>query len=313
MRTITIGTMTVMAFDHDVWKQERNIIRCTVAGADYTDVVELTYGDISAVYHFGANGTVDIDLTDAVRQGSGSVTLEHDSASGTVDWVVAGLINPATMIIPCNYSDGGMYYPSWMPMDIGIPTAYEIYGFSSSGGVICHDALGEELASSNNARQMSFPANTAIVEGWFLTSDDTNRHLDSLDASKKYATVQWVSRSGIIKRIPMEIRKNTIATDDKTEYLNIHNSYDVRKGQVESVELYIPALDVYDYWYYSDIVTSSDVRVAMSTSDWDSVEGTIREECKVEVTAKSITIPDGYAGELNDLVIPINLKRYDEI
>lgn len=121
--------------------------------------------------------------------------------------------------------------------------------------------------------------------------------------NNRYAKVRWTSRSGVQKQNVFEVRDVTDNTASKTNLLSIKNEYEVRKGQVQTLKLCIDNLTAYDYWYYSDMLTSSSVEVSMDGTNW----------VKVEVTDKGATIPNGNAGEFYSFVANVNYRRYDEV
>lgn len=121
--------------------------------------------------------------------------------------------------------------------------------------------------------------------------------------NNRYAKVRWTSRSGVQKQNVFEVRDVTDNTASKTNLLSIKNEYDVRKGQAQTLKLCIDNLTAYDYWYYSDMLTSSSVEVSMDGTNW----------VKVEVTDKGATIPNGNAGEFYSFVANVNYRRYDEV
>jgi hypothetical protein len=84
------------------------------------------------------------------------------------------------------------------------------------------------------------------------------------------------------------------------------NSFDVRKGYVQSLTLRLSGLNRYDYWYYSDIITSNDVRIAVN-----EIDANFGEETRVDVTTKSVTIPN--SNGLYTLELEIKYKRYDRV
>lgn len=80
-------------------------------------------------------------------------------------------------------------------------------------------------------------------------------------------------------------------------------SFNVVKGHDQSLTLVLRDLTPYDFWFYSDILTSQDVRVAMVESD-DNFD----ELTKVNVVTDSVKIQN--AGVQN-LEIQIEYRRYD--
>lgn len=133
-----------------------------------------------------------------------------------------------------------------------------------------------------------------------------------------YACVQWVGRTGVIKRATFEVRKVTDTVPETVEIERADNAYDVRKGYEQTLQLVMPDLGAYDYWYYSDILTSGDVRAVLDDHIYDTTilddnQMYLAEKCKVQVTDKKIQQLDGDGGKQTSLAITINYKRYDTI
>ena len=110
MRTLTNGTLTVVAFDADVYKQEKNVLECSVSGtatvkAD-TEIEVRANGSLLATYHTNTSGVVVIDLSDYIRVNSSktlTITSLYDATqTGSVElsYTVAGLLSPASILVP---------------------------------------------------------------------------------------------------------------------------------------------------------------------------------------------------------------------
>ena len=121
---------------------------------------------------------------------------------------------------------------------------------------------------------------------------------------RTYAAVEWISRAGKKKRHTLEVTRVTYSTDGATEFQSALG-FDVMKGQAVGFTLRLQGLTRYDYWYYCDIITSNDVRVALAEADADFCD-----ETRVQVVTSKAVVPDG-AGAY-DLEIEVKYKRYDE-
>ena len=106
------------------------------------------------------------------------------------------------------------------------------------------------------------------------------------------------------KRHTWEVVQVSDSTNNSTEYQSVLG-YDVRKGYEQSITLRLQGLTRYDYWYYSDIITSNDVRVAISEHDAD-----FGDETRVNVVTKKVVQPD--ANGQYTLSVELKYKRYDE-
>lgn len=134
-----------------------------------------------------------------------------------------------------------------------------------------------------------------------------------LDCDTRYALVEWISRSGVKKRSTWEVSQVVDEQAEAQEILDVQNAYDIRMGMVQKMTLRLRDLKAYDLWYYSDIVTSPDVRVAVNESDFDIMADEIRPSARVAVTTKSVKQKDGEGGAWNTLTVEIKYRRYDAI
>lgn len=130
---------------------------------------------------------------------------------------------------------------------------------------------------------------------------------------KRYAAVEWIGATGAKKRATFELTKHTPQQGESYDILRSDNAYDIRRGWIDAATLRLDGLSAYDMWYHADIITSSDVRVALNSGDYNGASDEIYPRCKVEVTTKKITIPDGSAAKYNTLEIDVNLRRYDAV
>lgn len=123
------------------------------------------------------------------------------------------------------------------------------------------------------------------------------------DDCKQYAAVEWVSSFGVLRRHIFEVIKQTDNANDVISLETVGNDWDEHKGQLCGCTLRLENLNRYDYWYYADLILSDGVKVSFDGVNY----------YKVQVTAKGYTLPDGDAGKLNTLEIPINFVKYDTI
>jgi hypothetical protein len=100
-----------------------------------------------------------------------------------------------------------------------------------------------------------------------------------------------------------EVVKLTEEAINEVELGMMNNEYDVRKGKRISFALRLEDLTAYDYWYYSDLISSSNVKVALRGTDYKLVQ----------VTEKKSVIPESNECGLFTLEIPINFVRYDTV
>lgn len=169
----------------------------------------------------------------------------------------------------------------WIDASIGIP-------FNVGG-------LGVEIGTNG------------LVEGRFEPK--------KVECGVRYAVIQWRSFVGPYKAHTFKI--NSQKTDAQGDYslLIVDNSYNTIKGSEESFILSIDELDTYDLWYYSDILTSSDVslmvcdgKVFYEISQDKKAVGGIR----LEITTKSVTVPSGERAD-GKIEFEAKIKRYDAV
>ena len=115
--------------------------------------------------------------------------------------------------------------------------------------------------------------------------------------------VQWVSAIGLIKRHTFEVRDVETSVSDSVALQNNFGGFRELKGTRKGLRLHLSQLSAYDYWYYSDLVTSSDVRVAISESDAD-----FGEDTRVKVVTNSVTVPNG--ASISDFDVDVIIKDY---
>lgn len=313
-------TVTFLA---SIWAQERNIMTVSDFNSStaYVQVLCNTapLSGLTAKYTIPASGDLQIDMSDLVRIiNTGSVTVSERTSSGaligsavTKTWTRAGLINPAHVIAPeseigSNQSFKAIVFAPSMMLKNATPAqiAFELY---SADGYAFSTGRVKELPSANVKRfahSVSIDTDTTAVEFWHLTDASLGSiPIRDLDPCKKYATVEWVSFSGATRRHTFEVINCTTETIDAVSLQNLQNFYDERKGRRDGFVLRLEDLDRYDFWYYSDLITSSYVRVTLDGSNWR----------QVQVVTKAAKIPNNDEGKLNMLEIEVNYAKYDTL
>lgn len=297
------------------WAQERLILIGELITADVI-LWSSEHGSQAApiaVYTPDATGNVTVDVTDYLRAYSGQlndqITLYLATGASTYTHLITtvGLINPANVLAPANnYPDLKIICPSVMlaPILSSTPIMFEI-----SNENMYEFATGriKELPSetiTNFARTNTLLVTTTEIELWHLADRAyASSKIKELDDCKNYVAVEWVSFTGVKRRHTFEVRKRKTSTDGAFDLLAFDNEYARIKGRVDGFDLYLDELDAYDVWYYSDIITSSDVRVSFDGKNW----------ARVDVTAKNYTLPDGDAEKNGKIQISVNYKKYDAV
>lgn len=313
-----------------VYTQERSILTLSDYDAN-TATIKLVSTNpymISAKYVIPiSRAALKIDLSDIVRVvESGGYTggsfniIELDSDGEELHsyentYTIIGRINPATYFRTLPPDDMAETFelaisaPSVMYKRLGNnadPIRFELAsgygGYQFSTGRVKFPPLADEPIEF--ARAIEIPSGADSVEFWHLNDVMHCRYpLKELECGKRYAEVEWVSFTGQTRRHVFEVVKLTEETTNEVSLEMITNEYDVRKDRRVSFSLRLDGLTAYDYWYYSDLVTSSSVKVSLSGTNYR----------QVQVTAKKSTIPETSAGKPLTLEIPINYVRYDTL
>lgn len=291
---ITNGDAANVAY----WKAERLLVKWTtsnditfayVEGGDYPEV---------ATYK-AADGVVLIDITDFVRTYPTRTALLFADLDASIQRGVIikhmGLINPAGVYIP--------FHPLSQKGLLVAPPSKMYDGFGYGVGLFLYPR--EDNSVSGDADYNSATGEIYNIDGAFSITRDGVSHTYSLmplSCDREYAAVRWRSFDGSMRVHTWEMRKNTIAADGGFSLLDLNNEYRDIKGREDGMTLSMRGLNAYDYWYYSDLITSPLVEVSLDTINWT----------KVEVTSKNVTIPDGdsFDGKID---ITIKYKRYDAV
>lgn len=252
-------------------------------------------------YYDGAVDEVLIDVTDYVRANAGVHYLyvqEEGEQPVTITVSVAGLINPAGVIIPPH--DLEAYNALILPPTKilingtqGDPTNFELYTTAGSWSV-----SGDAVMSANERiiRQIS---------GDFTLTDGTHEKRYTpqlLNPCSRYALVKWVSFSGIERTAWYEVKREKSAVVDPYELLPINNEYVEIKGREDGFVIWLDGLDAYDLWYYADPALSSKLEISLDGGQTFD---------RVQVTTKEVETPD-FAND-GKVELAVNWKRYDAV
>lgn len=313
----------------NVYAQERSILTLSDYDANTAtiEVVSTNPSGISAKYVIPiGRAALKIDLSDLVRiavsRGStgGTFTVKELDSGGNElhsygkTYTISGRINPRAYfraLPPDDMADTfelAISAPSVMYKRLdnnADPIRFELAdggnGYEWTTGGIQFPPLAD--APIGFARAIEIPNGADSVEFLHLTDMLFHYPLKELECGKRYAEVEWVSFTGQIRRHVFEVVKLTEETTNEVSLEMVTNEYDVRKDRRVSFSLRLEGLTAYDYWYYSDLVTSSSVKVSLSGTNYH----------QVQVTAKKSTIPETSAGKPLTLEIPINYVRYDTL
>lgn len=119
--------------------------------------------------------------------------------------------------------------------------------------------------------------------------------------------LKWRSASGIYRTAIWRI-KQVKKTATSRELMPQGDEYLQQRGIDISFVAYIEGLNAYDYAYYADIITSSDIHCLIN--EGDNLDD---EESRVAVSTDGYTALDGNSGELHNLEVEIKFRHYDTI
>lgn len=297
-----------------LWKQERIILKAThTAGSTVLIGVSVMLTEIAS-YVVPSSGVVLMDVTDLVRAYPSIASITVAKTGGrqyTIPVQVVGLINPENDIIPdfCDvYVNPDPVYNGQLLL---LPPSFAIKSSPMRLEFRPRDAYESEYDAFSIVSG-AYPSRLTETHCIIPISTDTKIKIDNVDdqetvayvelrepdPEKDYVTLQWVSRYGVLRAATFERRNVKYATKDTLNIMDLQNEYDVRKGQEVGFTAVLEGLNAYDYWYYSDIITSSLVKVG---------------DRKVEVTTKDVTMPNSSAGEFRKLELQINYAKYDTL
>lgn len=292
-------------FNYDVYLQEKPTIE--VLSKNNREVL-IIFGSEVVSYIPDENKMVYVDLTDymsVIDYGVIGVATPVSSRR-FVTYRVIGMVSPENMIIP-RINEIQDFVPIIQPskmyaLPFGLYGQVSVWNNGQSREVYRGAFQSETLplATKNT--------NLEIKEGLFILCEDVKytTHISPLLCGRTYAAVQWKTRWGGLNVMTFEVVDVKQTQENIVELSSRFNGFNVRKGYIQSFVLRLSGLNKYDYWYYSDIITSNDVRVAVN-----EIDANFGDETRVDVTTKSVTIPN--SNGLYSLELEIKYKRYDRV
>lgn len=293
-----------MATQLNVWLAQRTIIhlegQLPLELRMWTDL-NGSFANPIATYH-PYNDILDIDMSDYLRTYRNVTKIYLSETNDPADYIeynvsILGLIDPNGVYIPFHklravglrVAPPSKMYDSLNGMGLLRMSIYPKSGYTISGNVTYDSVTGELSAISGDFTIARF----GVSQSYGITP---------LTCERDYAEVRWCSLDGTTRVHTWEMRKHTIASDGGYSLLDLRNEYRDIKGREDGLTISMVGLNAYDFWYYSDIITSPLVEVSLDGANW----------VKVQVTSKNVTIPDGdsFNGKLD---ITIKYKRYDAV
>jgi hypothetical protein len=295
--------------------RERSLLRITIEKNRNANI-EIYYPEIDQRMSYDkGNGVVIIDITEYVRaypQPSEPIVVSYFDDSTPVEWYSCYFMNVDREVIPQN-GEIGLYAPVIAPsyflkglwgvsmqfvlyIPDGVPNLYftEYVDGLSITNIFQPDTLQSVAVSGDSLKFQVRTGASSVVR---------NVIIRELQCRRQYALVQWQSRFGLTKRSTWEVAEVKHSATDVVELVNIYGGWKSRKGSEVSVVLRLRDLTPYDYWYYSDIITSNDVRVALNEIDKDLDDSTI-----VDVVTKSATVQNS---GVKTLEVELKYRKYE--
>ena len=330
MRKLKNSGMTVKAFDEACWLADTNILIVSLnAGikADGVVLSEMRGGDAIAVWSF-FGGKTKLDVSELLRlkaygvtdgKVSGSVWLRLNNSDQDYDLQVTfrtqGRANPLKEWMVSKHEGGFQLLPS------------VIYRWGSAGDIWRGPIYIPSGEAGTWALKGDVTGNVALTVGAITNATITGNNnelsivntiggvdnvvqrvrLRSRVCDEELVHVMWTSRTGGYKRVLMQRCKAVVSQVDRVSLVDgvefgggdqPNDYYHGFAGESEEFTLRLEHLTAYDVWWYSDLLTSDFVAVAD-----DSFASPTSKT--VEVTTKSITIPDG---SVNDTTFEIKVK-----
>lgn len=219
-----------------------------------------------------------------------------------IDFSVIGLINPANVLIPQTVTGMMIEPPSVMFRQLfsGQINSIAMEFFSEIRTVVYTSSsfhIVKKTVEANTPTTVNSNNMDSVNIGTYTIS------VKELESCRNYCAVRWVSFTGQTRLHTWEVVQRTTETAGAFELLTQDGSYNVVKGREDGFSLRLDGLNVYDYWYYSDICHSSNVEVSFDGQTWQ----------RVNVTTKSVTLNEGDAGQFGTLLVELKYKKYDAV
>ena len=323
--------MTVNAFDEACWLADTNILIVSLNAGIVADGVVLSEtrgGDAIAVWSFFGRQT-KLDVSELLRlkaygatdgKVNGSMWLRLNNSDQDyelqVTYSTQGRANPQKEWMVASHEGGFQLLPSviyrWGSAGdiwrgpIYIPSG-ETGTWALKGDVTGNVALA--IGAVTNATIRGNNNELTIVNTIDGAANVVQRvRLRPRACDEELVHVLWTSRTGGYKRVLMQRCKatvsqvNRVSLEDSVFFggsaelpINFYRGF---AGEEEVFTLRLEHLTAYDVWWYSDLLTSDYVMVTN-----DSLASPTAK--LVEVTTKSITIPDG---SVKDTTFEIKVK-----
>lgn len=292
MRNISTSTITATLFDADPYLYERNVIKVKTTK---TYIYARSGSNVFATYY--SNGKeVIIDMTEYIIANpnpTSAITLYDGTTSATITWNCSGrLFNPMKVQRPnyplsqffrnknirVNHPNvifapsaifGGDHFLTWSPEE-GLE-----FSLASSGG----DTIGNDIYVVETQEDDEY-----VSIGNINNKAQYNMMMRRLKECVQYIDIKWESifKKDAYKKHKFELSEMEESVANSVELYNCKDGGMslTEKSRQQQVTIRLDDLTNYDLWYYSDMLTSSNV-FALVNGEWQ----------RVSVVTKKIDIP----------------------
>lgn len=278
-----------------VWRKVPAILKVyDSAGTAWSTTVSVTAGGVN-VGNFLPNSDkrVVIDISERLATLTGSTSIVVTSGSRSVTIIASikgGDVSPELLLPPptalCVNSNGTYVVPP-PSMVTAIASGGQLYAYMAAYSSVSGLKIGSTSVSANTPSVASL-SGTSVVST-FNGESHTTRLLEQR-CGKQYAAIRWVTPFGSYCLHAVEIRDIERSTVDSTELQHVVNEFRMVSGYEISGTLHFENLTAYDYWYYSLICQSQDVRIGLG----QAITTTAPDEYQqVKITTKNVTQPNG--------------------
>ena len=310
MRTINTSTITATLFDADPYLFERNVVKFKTTKS----VMHLLSGSSNiAIYKNVVNNEILIDLTEYIIANpnpTSEIKLYDGSTSATITWQSTGkLFNPNKIQRPSyplaqfftknnarvNFPNiifapssvfSGDHFLTWSPTD-GLDFSLQ----SSGGNTIDNDIYIVETMDDDEYISVGVIDNKAQY----------NIHMRQQKDCIQYIDIKWecLFKKDFYKKHKFELYEQSESVDVSQELYNYKDGglALTEKSRKKTITLKLDDLSTYDLWYYSDLLTSSNV-FAYVDGEWQ----------RIQVITKNINIPFNSV-KRNELMIDILIEK----
>ena len=305
---------------------ERHVVLIYSSDIEDPFVIYRALNNLRVDYKRDENGYFILDLTDYMR------TFAADRNAGVdiylsggqtdfellVSWQQKFLRDPHTFPIPPSLSDVLCIMPPSRMLATDVRDGNSLiqsgkgflWGKKGQPSVQYKYRQKGETEWTNISDGEEFWIGTSMYPEGVEIDDGVNvftLELAPTECGVRYATIYWRSLVGPHKMNVFKINSQKTETNGDYSLLMVDNSYNTIKGSEESLIFSIDELNTYDLWYYSDILTSSEVK--LQAIDGERFTGF---SIRLEITTKSVTIPSGERAD-GKLEFEAKIKRYDAV